>query len=177
VTTPLIQWFSRLLPGAGGLPDTPAPGGPADWLSAGARMVTADRSEIGRYAAEHGSRLDARQGLLILGGLVVLISSASLAAWLARRRPPVPVVLLFNRLGREAGLGPGDRWLLYRIARPHGRAASLAPLLCPGTLGAWARDHARSRTGPRRRRAARLARAASIRRHLFGDAPPPAAPG
>ena len=145
--------------------------GPSAWLSAGARLVTADRSEIGRYAAEHGSRLDAKQGLVILGGLVVLISSASLTAWVVRRRPPVPVLLLFNRLAREAGLGVGDRWLLYRIARPHGRGATLAPLLCPGTLGAWARNDARTQGGPRRRRAARLARAASIRRHLFGLAP------
>lgn len=173
----LVQLFGQLLPGVPGLPDAPGAGGPGGWLAAGARMVTADRSEIGRYAAEHGSRLDAKQGLLILGGLVALISSASLAAWVARRRPPVPVVVLFNRLAREAGLGPGDRWLLYRIARPHGRAAALAPLLCPGTLGAWARDQARSRAGPRRRRAARLARAASIRRHLFGGALCPRASG
>ena len=156
--------------------------GPASWRQAGARMVTADRSEIGRYAAEQGSRLNAEQGLLILGGLVVMISSASLVVWITRRRPPVPVVLLFNRLAREAGLGAGDRWLLYRIVRQQGRiaqqqgrpprgrrrAALLAPLLCPGTLGAWARDHAHAQTGRRRHSAAQLARAASIRRHLFG---------
>jgi len=149
-----------------------SPPGPGAWLQAGARLVTADRSEIGRYAAEQGSRLNAEQGLLILGGLVVLISSASLVAWLTHRRPPVPAVVLFNRLAREAGLGAGDRWLLYCIARGHGRAAALAPLLCPGTLGAWARVHARNQRGPRRRRDARLARAASIRRHLFGPAAP-----
>ncbi len=142
--------------------------GPTAWLSAGARLVTADRSEIGRYAAQRGSGLNAEQGLLILGGLVVLISSASLAAWLTRQRPPTPLPLLFNRLARESGLGPGDRWMLYRMSRGRGRAAVLAPLLCPETLGVWARHHARTHRGPRRLRAARLARAASIRRHLFG---------
>ena len=145
-------------------------GGAAPWLLAGARLVTADRAEIGRYAAEQGSRLDAGQGLLILGGLILLISAAALTAWVIRRRPPLPVVILFNRLAREAGLKLGDRWLLYRVARGRGPAAVLAPLLCPTTLGAWAREHARAGPAPRQRRAAGLARAASIRRRLFGPA-------
>ena len=161
------------------LTDWAAAAHPAGWLSAGARMVTADRSEIGRYAAEQGSRLNATQGLLVLGGLIVLISGAALATWL-QKRPPLPVVLLFNRLAREAGLAPADRVLLYWMARRHGAAAPLAPLLCPGTLGAWAREHAGTRagrrSGPRHFRAVRLARAASIRRQLFGTAPPPPSP-
>lgn len=151
---------------------TTAPG-PAAWLSAGARMFTADPAEVGRYAAQQGSRMDAQQGLLILGGLVAIIGSISLTTWLLKRRPSVPVVFLFNRIARDAGLNASDRRMLYRLSRGHGRAAALAPLLCPGTLGAWARAHARAGTAPRRRRAAQLARAASIRRHLFG--PPRAA--
>ncbi|MEE9403518.1 MAG: hypothetical protein V3V20_01380 [Algisphaera sp.] len=146
---------------------------PGVWLHAGARLVTADRSEIGRYAATHGSRLDAKQGLMILGGLLVLLSSASLVAWLSTKRLPTPSLMLFNRLARDAGLGKGDRWLLYKMARRHRvpkHAGPLTLLLCPGTLGTWSRHHVRQSHRSRRHRATTLARAASIRRHLF--APP-----
>ena len=154
-------------------PHTP----PGVWtaLLGDARLVTADRSEIGRFAVEQGSRLRAEHGLMVLGGLIVLLSSASLTLWLIRRRPAVSIGRLFRHLARDEGLTRRDRALLRRLGRT-GTAVerpggALALLLCPGTLGDRARRFVR-RPGPagRRSRVRTLRHAAAVRRHLFGPA-------
>ncbi|MEM6459693.1 MAG: hypothetical protein AAF710_09925 [Planctomycetota bacterium] len=139
------------------------------------RLFDGDPAEVGRYAMERGSGLRVEDAMVIFGALLTLLSLISLLGWLRRQRVRPHRMVVFNRVGREMGLTLTDRRLLWRIARDAGLPTPLALLLTPGTLGRHARDHARQprknfwRDRPRRVHA--LARAASIRRHVFG---PPA---
>ncbi|MEM9883679.1 MAG: hypothetical protein AAF800_12265 [Planctomycetota bacterium] len=139
------------------------------------RLFDGDPSEVGRYALERGSGLRVEDALVIFGTLLTLLSVISLLGWLRQQRVRPHRLVVFNRVGRDLGLTLTDRWLLWRIARDAGLPTPLALLLTPGTLGRHARDHLRR---PRKnhglnrpRRVHALARAASIRRHVFGRPP------
>ena len=136
-------------------------------ILADGRLFTADPAEVGRAAIERGSGMRAEDALIIIGGLITLLSLISLISWLRKQRIDAPAVLVFRRVAREAGLTRTDRQLLSRISRGQGLPTPLALMLSPGTLGHHARRHAR---GSRRKKRGvlDLARAASIRRHLFG---------
>lgn len=130
------------------------------------RLFTGDPAEVGRAALENGSGLRAEDALIIVGGLVTLVSLVSLIGWLRQQKLRPTAGLLFLQTARSLGLTLRDCWLLQRIARGSGHDSGLALLLCPGTLGRCARWHARQL--PRGRGFADLARAASVRRHVFG---------
>lgn len=140
-----------------------------DGLSIDGRLFKGDPASVGAEAMKNGSNLHIEDIMVIFGLLMTLLAAISLFGWLRQQRIRPHALVVFNRLAREAGLDWADRRLLYRIGHGEGRPGPLALMLSPGTLGHWARDHAR-RLG-RRRGTLDLARAASIRRHLFG---PPA---
>ena len=137
-------------------------------LSVDGRLFTGDTSEVGLEAIRHGSRMQIEDGLVILGGLLTLVSALSLIGWLRQQRLRPHALMVFNRVAREAGLTWADRWLLWKVGRHGGLPTPLTLMLCPGTLGAYARRSARH--SGRRRGTLDLARAASIRRYLFGPA-------
>ncbi len=132
-----------------------------------ARLSDADLAEVGRHALNNSSRVRPEEILLLVGGLLTVLSLCSLVAWLSRQRLRPHTLVVFNRVAREAGLGLRDRLVLWRIARATALPTPLALLLCPGTLGHAARTYARHQR--KRPGTLRLARAASIRRHLFGN--------
>lgn len=137
-----------------------------DGLSADGRLFKGDPSQVGMEAIKHGSNLHVEDVMVIFGVILVLLSGISLIGWLRQQRIRPHRLVLFNRVAREAGLNWGDRKLLWRIGQGAELPTPLALMLCPGTLGRCARDYARPRG--KRRATHDLARAASIRRHLFG---------
>ena len=140
------------------------------WTLAQGRLFNVDPAEVGRAAMENGSGMRAEDALILIGGLITLLSLISLIGWLRRQKLRPSAGLVFLRVARSLGLTAGDCLLLLRIGRDAGQASPLALLLCPGTLGRCARDFAHRQ--PPRRRAPTLARAASVRRHLFTPPPP-----
>jgi hypothetical protein len=142
-------------------------------LSADGRLIKVDPAEVGRAAMERGSGMRTEDALIIVGGLITLLSLISLIGWLRQQRIEPTAGMVFRRVAREAGLTRSDRRLLGRIGHERGLTHPLTLMLCPGTLGRHARAYARARG--RRRGSLDLARAASIRRHLFGPAEPAAA--
>ncbi|MEO1235166.1 MAG: hypothetical protein AAFX76_00100 [Planctomycetota bacterium] len=141
--------------------------GVMDGLSADGRLFKGDPGDVGRAAMRDGSRLRGEDAMIIVGGLLTLLSVISLVGFLRRQRLRPHALVLFNRVARRSGLTWADRWLLWRIGRGAGLPTPLTLMLCPGTLGFHARSGARRRMG-KRRATLDLARAASIRRHLFG---------
>lgn len=139
-------------------------------LAADGRLFKGDPGDVGRAAIRDGSRLQSEDALIIVGGLLTLLSGISLVGWLARQRVRPHALWVFNRVARRAGLTRRDRWLLWRVGRAAGLPTPLTLMLCPGTLGRCARGVARdkARSGGGRRATLDLARAASIRRYLFG---------
>ncbi|MEM7624556.1 MAG: hypothetical protein AAF333_02890 [Planctomycetota bacterium] len=137
-------------------------------LSADGRLFTGDTAEVGLEAIRHGSRMQIEDGLVIFGGLLTLVSGLSLVGWLRRQRLRPHALLVFNRAAREAGLTWADRRLLWKVGRTMGLPTPLTLMLCPDTLGYYARQSARRSSS--RRGTLDLARAASIRRYLFGPA-------
>lgn len=133
----------------------------------GRRLFDVDPSEVGRAALEHGSRMHVADIMVVLGLVLTLISALSVLGWLMQQRLQPHRLVVFSRLGKALGLGLRDRWLLWRIARHEALPTPTALLLTPGTLGHAARRHALGQG--RRRGPLALARAASIRRHLFGQ--------
>lgn len=134
-------------------------------LSADGRLFKGELSEIGREAIR-GGRMQFEDILIIFGGLLTLMSGLSLVAWLRTQRLSRPAVWLFNQVARDTGLTRADRRLLRKISRRAELPTPLTLLLCPGTLGHHARRCARQDSV--RRGTLDLARAASIRRYLFG---------
>lgn len=138
-------------------------------LSVDGRLFKGDPGRVGAEAMKNGSNLHVEDIMVIFGLLLTLLAAISLFGWLRQQRIRPHALLVFNRVAREAGLDWADRRLLFRIGHGEGKPGPLALILSPGTLGHWARDHARQLG--KRRGSLDLARAASIRRHLFG--PPP----
>lgn len=139
-----------------------------DGLSADGRLFKGDPGQVGLEAIKHGSNLHLEDVMVIFGLLLVLLSGISLVGWLRQQRLRPHKLVVFNRVAREAGLNWGDRRLLWQIGRGVGLPTPLTLMLCPGTLGRCAREYAHDHS--RRRATFDLARAASIRRHLFGSA-------
>ncbi len=137
-----------------------------DGLSADGRLFKGDPSQVGLEAIKNGSNLHVEDLMVIFGVILVLLSGISLIGWLRQQRIRPHRLVLFNRVAREAGLNWGDRKLLWRIGQRVGLPTPLTLMLCPGTLGRCARDYAHQHS--KRRATHDLARAASIRRHLFG---------
>jgi len=140
-----------------------------DGLAADGRMFKGDPSQVGLEAIKNGSNLHLEDLMVIFGVILVLFSGLSLLGWLRHQRIRPHKLVVFNRVAREAGLNWGDRRLLWQIGRRVDLPTPLALMLCPGTLGRCARDYARAQR--KRRATLDLARAASIRRHLFGLSP------
>lgn len=137
-------------------------------LSVDGRLFTGDISEVGLEAIRNGSRMQMEDGLVILGGLLTLVSGLSLIGWLRQQRLRPHALLVFNRAAREAGLTWADRRLLWKVGRGAGLPTPLTLMMCPETMGFYARQSARRSWT--RRGTLDLARAASIRRYLFGPA-------
>ena len=137
-----------------------------DGLRVDGRLFTGNPGDVGRAAIENGSRMRAEDTLIILGGLLVLVSVISLISWLRKLRLRPGAGRVFSQQARAMGLTRADRKLLCRISRAVSLPNPITLLLTPGTLGRCARDYARRQT--RRRGTLDLARAASIRRYLFG---------
>ncbi|MEM9913671.1 MAG: hypothetical protein AAF911_01775 [Planctomycetota bacterium] len=137
-----------------------------DGLSADGRLFKGDPSQVGIEAIKNGSNLHVEDIMVVFGVLLVLLSSISLVGWLRQQRLRPHTLVVFNRVAREAGLNWGDRRLLWQIGRSLGLPTPLTLMLCPGTLGHCAREYAHQLG--KRRGTFELARAASIRRHLFG---------
>lgn len=138
-------------------------------LAIDGRLFKGDPSKVGMEAIKNGSNLHLSDLMVIFGALLTLMAAISLVGWLRQQKLRPHGLVVFNRLARELGLGWLDRRLLLRLGHGEGRPGPLALMLCPGTLGHFARTHARQQ--PPRRGFAALARAASIRRHLFGADP------
>lgn len=137
-----------------------------DGLSVDGRLFKGDPSQVGMEAIKNGSNLHVEDIMVVFGVLLVLLSGISLFGWLRQQRLRPHTLVVFNRVAREAGLNWGDRRLLWQIGKRVGLPTPLALMLCPGTLGQCARDYAKQHR--KRRATLDLARAASIRRHLFG---------
>ena len=137
-----------------------------DGLSADGRLFKGDPGEVGLEAIKHGSNLHLEDLMVVFGLLLVLLSIFSLIGWLRKQRLRPHTLVVFNRVAREAGLNWGDRLLLWQIGRGVGLPTPLTLMLCPGTLGQYARQYIQQHG--KRRATFDLARAASIRRHLFG---------
>ncbi len=142
-------------------------------ILADGRLFTGDTSEVGRAAIENGSGMRAEDALIIIGGLITLISLISLIGWLRQQKLRPTAGVVFLQVARRLRLSLRDYWLLRRIGQFAGHPSPLALLMCPGTLGASARQFAHHQ--PRRRAAHTLSRAASVRRHVFGP-PAPSSP-
>lgn len=140
-----------------------------DGLSADGRLFKGDPSQVGMEAIKNGSNLHVEDIMVIFGVILVLLSGLSLLGWVRQQRLRPHKLVVFNRVAREAGLNWTDRKLLWQIGKRVGLPTPLALMLCPGTLGHCARHYAHQRG--KRRATLDLARAASIRRHLFGSAP------
>ena len=130
------------------------------------RLFTGDPAAVGRAAVENGSGMRAEDALIIVGGLITLVSLVSLIGWLRQQKLRPTTGMVFIKTARSLGLTLRDCRLLQQIGRSAGHDSGLALLLCPGTLGRCARGYARQL--PRRRGVHALARAASVRRHVFG---------
>ncbi|MEM1109132.1 MAG: hypothetical protein AAGH99_10650 [Planctomycetota bacterium] len=139
----------------------------AEGIAADGRLFKGDPGQVGLEAIKNGSNLHIEDIMVVLGVILVLISLVSLFDWLRRQRLRPHTLVVFNRVAREAGLNRADRLLLWRIGRRQALPTPLTLMLCPGTLGHHARADARNRS--HRRGTLDLARAASIRRHLFGQ--------
>ncbi|MEM9417651.1 MAG: hypothetical protein AAGA25_01180 [Planctomycetota bacterium] len=135
-------------------------------ITADGRLFKGDPGEVGLHAINHGSNLHFEDIMVIFGALLVLLSGLSLVNWLRQQRIRPHRLVVFNRVAREAGLNWGDRVLLWRIGQTLGLPTPLTLMLCPGTLGHCGRQFVHPQS--RGRAALNLARAASIRRHLFG---------
>jgi hypothetical protein len=138
-----------------------------DRLGADGRLFKGDPADVGRAALEQGSGLRVEDAMILFGALITLVGLLSLFGWLRTLQVRPHGLMVFNRVGREAGLSWRDRRLLWQIGRSQALPTPLTLMLCPGTLGRLARDHARRQR--RRPGTLALARAASIRRHLFAS--------
>ncbi|MEM9414400.1 MAG: hypothetical protein AAGA29_02840 [Planctomycetota bacterium] len=115
----------------------------------------------------HG-RWDMPWELLVIGLGVVLIGVAIASAmrWWKERYTNPSALVLFSALARKAGLGWGDRILLWRISRSRGLSSPIALLLARGALEQHSKAYRKQLSGFTDTRVKR--RIAHIQANLFG---------
>lgn len=70
-------------------------------------------------------------GMRLMGG--ALLVYLGYVAW-RRVRVRVLPLTAYNRVARRMGLGPAERWVLWRAAKAEGLASPLTLLVCAATL-------------------------------------------
>lgn len=141
-------------------------GGPTTHLSLLAQGAErADLKDISK--GFNHARWDMPWELLVIGlglVLVVLVAISATRWWRSRYDNPGPAVL-FSAFARKAGLGWGDRLLLWRIARAGKLSSPIALLLARGALMHHS-EAFRQRMSPRASKRIYL-RVLRIQQHLF----------
>lgn len=108
------------------------------------------------------------QWVLIAAGLLMLVMAGlSLRVWWQTRHERSSPLSVFNKVAGDCGLTPGERLMLWRIARRRGLASPLTLMVSPTTLRHHARASCEHRGSGRRVREMR--RVAALRRKLFAE--------
>ena len=76
-------------------------------------------------------------------------------------------MVIFHQIARQAGIAPGDEWLLVRIGRQQALPTPLTLLLSPGTFNHYAQAYLRAL--PARRRSRLTGRIDRLSWHLFEE--------
>ncbi|MFN3168353.1 MAG: hypothetical protein ACE37H_14945 [Phycisphaeraceae bacterium] len=131
------------------------------------KLIGVELEDVSKHVND-GVQHDLPWELLLVGlglTLIVIVAVSLRRWWRARQDDPSPLVV-YSAVARKAGLGWGDRFLLWRIARAGDLPSPTALLLARGAL----RHHAKAlmiRLGPRSAERVQV-RLERIESELFG---------